>query len=94
MGKKLERVRILVSGKVQGVGFRWWVSQNARDSGLVGTVKNLKNGMVEIIAEGKKEKLLKLVNEVREGSPLSEVEDVDVSWQEFSGEYSGFEIIS
>ena len=46
------RVRLLVSGLVQGVGFRWWTRSRARELGLLGWARNLDDGRVEVVAEG------------------------------------------
>lgn len=88
----MERVYLLISGDVQGVGFRWYVADSARALELVGWVRNLHTGEVEVIAEGKREHLEQLVTECREGPPYSQVEDVKVEWQSATGELKGFRI--
>lgn len=69
--------RIIVTGRVQGVGFRDWVVRTAQRGGLTGWVRNLKDGRVEILAAGEDEPLQALVEECRTGSPLSRVENVE-----------------
>lgn len=68
--------RILVSGRVQGVGYRDWVVRTAQRSGLTGWVRNLKDGRVEIVASGDEAALGHLVEACREGPPLARVEHV------------------
>lgn len=86
----MNRVYILVTGVVQGVGFRHAACKKAEELGLTGWVRNTQNGKVEILAEGSKEALKKLVNWSKKGSYLSEVKDLEVSWEEYSGEFSSF----
>jgi acylphosphatase len=69
--------RILVSGRVQGVGYRDWVVRTAQRSGVTGWVRNLKDGRVEIVAAGDEAALDALVEACREGPPLARVEQVD-----------------
>jgi acylphosphatase len=86
------RVHIFVLGQVQGVFFRAETRTKAKELGLFGWVKNLENGRVEILAEGEKEKLEKLVEWVKEGPALARVNGIQVEWQEYKGEFSQFEI--
>jgi len=75
-----ERLEITVSGRVQGVGFRWFVQRRGRSLGLAGWVKNLPNGDVELVAEGPRDRLEELLLAVRNGPSLSYVKDVSVRW--------------
>jgi acylphosphatase len=86
------RVHIFVLGQVQGVFFRAETRAKAKELGLFGWVRNLENGRVEILAEGEKEKLEKLVEWAKEGPALARVNGVKVEWQEYKGEFSQFEI--
>ena len=65
--------RWLVSGRVQGVGFRWFVLQAALDLGLAGTVRNLPDGQVEVVAGGSEEALSRLQTQLRRGPPGARV---------------------
>ena len=66
----------IVSGHVQGVGFRAFVADAARAEGLTGWVRNLPDGRVEVQAEGDAEAVGRLERRLRQGPPLSRVEDV------------------
>jgi acylphosphatase len=65
--------RLVVSGRVQGVGFRWFVRQTARELGLAGRVRNLPDGRVEVEAAGPAEALAALRERLREGPPGARV---------------------
>ncbi|MEX2012769.1 MAG: acylphosphatase [Candidatus Levyibacteriota bacterium] len=71
-------VHVLISGFVQGVGFRHFVRKNARDLGITGYVKNLPDRRVEGKFSGDKEKVEELILLCKKGPFLSEVENVDV----------------
>ncbi len=89
----LALVRVIVYGYVQGVLFRDFTLRRARELGLVGYVRNLPNGTaVEVQAEGEREKLDKLIEQLKVGPPGASVEKVEVSWSEYSGSYSHFSI--
>lgn len=74
------RAHILVSGLVQGVGFRYFTAARARMLGVGGYVRNLPDGRVEIEAEGERSALDALVAAVRTGPPGAVVRDVRVDW--------------
>jgi len=89
----LAAVQATVYGYVQGVFFRSFVSQRARELGLAGYVRNLPGGKaVEVIAEGEREKLEKLTSQLKVGPPAASVERVVARWAEYSGGYSEFSI--
>ncbi len=90
MDKK--RVHIYVSGRVQGVGFRFFTIRVAKDLNLKGFVKNLPNGRVEIVAEGDAESLARLIEAVRRGPRLARVDNIEVKWETPTGEFKGFYI--
>ena len=87
-----ERLYGVVKGRVQGVGFRWFVQQKAQKLGLSGYVRNLPDGNVEFEAEGEKAELESLLAAVNHGPAFSRVLDVASEWKEASGRYDGFEI--
>ncbi len=81
-----------VYGKVQGVWFRKYTLDSARDIGVVGMVKNLVDGTVLVNASGKDESLRKFKELLENGSPNSRVDKIDYSWEDSSIKYSTFEI--
>ena len=89
VNQKMQRY-ILISGKVQGVGFRYFTRQNAMRLGVHGYAKNLPNGKVEVVAEGDKGTLDAFVKILWKGPPASRVEDVKVEARPHSGEYTSF----
>ena len=89
----IKRVEIIVTGMVQGVFFRASTRDYAIRSNLVGTVRNLRDGTVEIIAEGKEEKLFNLIGYTKKGPPSAKVYNIDVKWKEAEGKLKGFKLI-
>jgi acylphosphatase len=71
--------RFLVSGMVQGVGFRWYVARHARSLGLVGFARNLPDGRVEVVVSGPEESLPALEQLLRTGPANAQVERVERS---------------
>ena len=90
---QIKRVEIIVTGIVQGVFFRASTRDFASKLNLAGTVRNLRDGTVEVIAEGKEEKLFSLIGYTKRGPPSAEVYNVDVKWKEAEGKLSGFKLI-
>jgi len=85
--------RFLISGKVQGVYYRKFVSQNMRKLGIQGYVRNLPNGKVEVVLRALEDDLPKIEEILYEGSPLSEVESIEREVLESDDIiYDGFEI--
>ena len=86
----MQAKQIIVHGKVQGVGFRYFVQHVAGKLGLVGNVRNCPDQTVEILVEGNAGKIEKLVEQVKQGPPLSWVNRVDVVDITAKGSYSSF----
>lgn len=72
-------MRAIVRGRVQGVGYRWFVRERARDLGIGGWVRNREDGSVEVYAEGSRESLDRLSRMLRSGPAGAEVADVNES---------------
>jgi acylphosphatase len=85
------RVHIRVAGRVQGVGFRAFVVQQAQALGLTGWVRNVGYSQVEAVAEGRREVLERFVDLIRRGPTASRVEDAGVEWEPFTGEFTAFD---
>jgi len=82
----------VVSGKVQGVAYRAYVQDAADELGLVGYIKNLPDGTVEIVAQGDPSVLKDFVEYLHEGSLLSQVEAVAIDWRSVKDNYEDFSI--
>jgi acylphosphatase len=87
-----ERLHCFVSGRVQGVGFRYFVRGRANEIGLTGWVRNLYDGRVEVLAEGERATLQRLEAALRQGPPGSDVTNVDIEMGEGSGEFRDFAV--
>ena len=82
-------MRVTVSGRVQGVGFRWAITERARSRGVAGWVRNQPDGTVEAVLEGPPEAVDALVAWIRRGPPGARVDDMTVEQEAPVGE-SGF----
>ncbi len=87
------QARIVVSGMVQGVGYRFFVRHLAGRLNLCGWVRNLFTGEVEMVAEGQRAMVESLIRELRTGNPHASVRNVGVEWGPWSGKYSKFDIV-
>ena len=85
-------LQAVMYGRVQGVFFRAFASQQATELGLRGYVRNVPGGSVEVLAEGEKNKLEELIGCLKVGPPHARVEKVVTSWSKYSGSYTVFEI--
>jgi acylphosphatase len=88
-----QRIRIFVTGKVQGVFFRQALKVMAKKNNVYGWVKNLKDGRVEAILEGDEEKVNRLVEWSHGGPANARVEDVEIRNEKFIGEFSQFDVL-
>jgi acylphosphatase len=77
--KPTEARRFLVRGRVQGVGFRWFVEREAHMLGIAGWVRNKSDGSVEVLAIGTRDQLLGLRSRLRQGPRAARVDDVEES---------------
>ena len=85
-------VHVLVRGRVQGVGFRYFALDTAQNLGLVGWVRNLPDGTVEAYAEGNKRTLESWIDHLHQGPSLSRVDSLDTHWQIPSETFTIFQI--
>lgn len=89
----MKKVKAIVSGKVQGVGFRISTRVKAEKLGVYGTVRNLSNGNVEIVAAGESERVDALIDWAKSGSPSAVVNDLQTEALHYeAGEFDTFEI--
>ena len=86
------RLHGYVSGRVQGVGFRYFVEDAAGQYKLTGWVKNLFDGKVEFAAEGPKGLLSDFLKDVSRGPITGHVSNVDAKWENYTGEFERFMI--
>jgi len=70
-------LRLLIDGRVQGVGYRWFACRTGRELGLAGKVRNLPDGRVEVHAAGDPETLARFIGRLREGPPAARVTGIE-----------------
>lgn len=87
-----KRAHVFVSGRVQGVFFRDHTQRWASSLGLTGWVRNLYDGRVEVVVEGERDKIEGLIAKLKQGPPMADVTNVDISWEDSKGEFDGFRI--
>ena len=88
-----KRLECNVTGRVQMVMFRDFVTRNARERKIVGTVKNNPDGSVSVIAEGEEASLVELLSLINRGSMFSRVDSVTEKWSAPLGGYKNFDIL-
>lgn len=86
------RIHLFICGIVQGVFFRAHTRDIARKLNLTGWVKNLPDGRVEVVAEGPQSALQNLIDWCRKGPPGARVDNIEVNWEDYTGDFKGFEI--
>jgi acylphosphatase len=86
-------MRVLYSGRVQGVGFRYSVRQVASGFEVTGTVRNLADGRVELFAEGSGDELKAFQQAIRESGMDHFIQNEEVSWGDAKNDFRGFEIV-
>ena len=89
---KMAEINAFVLGRVQGVGFRYFTMQKARRLGLMGFVRNVPGGRVEIVAQGNREKLELLIKILKEETSMGHVEEVKVEWHKETKKFEEFSI--
>ena len=88
------RVHLLISGDVQGVFFRASTRKFASDLGVTGWIRNLSSGMVEVVAEGRKPLLDRLVEYCKQGLQGAKVDEMEIEWSKPTGEFASFSVKS
>ena len=88
-----QRIRVFVTGKVQGVFFRQALKVKAKQNNVFGWVRNLKDGRVEALLEGSDESVNVLVEWCHGGPANARVEDVEIRNEKFSNEFSKFDVL-
>jgi acylphosphatase len=82
--------KAFVHGHVQGVFFRASVETWAEELNLTGYVRNLPGDLVEVVVEGQKPQLEKLIERLKVGPPAARVDKVKISWTDYTGDYTSF----
>ena len=85
--------RFVVRGRVQGVGFRYFVMVTAQELSITGTVRNAADGSVEVIAEGTKSAIVQLTVSLKRGPAGAHVAEVHETQMEVTGGYRSFQVI-
>jgi acylphosphatase len=88
-----KRVQLLIRGRVQGVFFRAATQREAKRLGITGWVRNRTDGSVEVLAEGEEDSVKELASWARVGPSAARVDNVDVRWRGYTGEFSEFSIV-
>ena len=83
---------LVIDGRVQGVGFRWFTRTAARELGLTGRVRNLPDGRVEVRAAGDPRRLAELIERLRQGPPASRVTSIEERELDPVPAWDGFDI--
>ena len=89
---EIVRVHVWVQGRVQAVGFRAFVQQNAVQIGVTGWVRNVGYDTVEAVAEGAQEQIERFLQMVKRGPIGSRVDESREEWEQVTGEYSSFKV--
>jgi len=86
------RARLSVKGKVQGVGYRAFAARVASQRGLCGGVRNLEDGRVKLEVEGRKDQILTLIEDLKNGPLAARVTSIDVEWSLATGRFVDFQV--
>jgi acylphosphatase len=86
------RIHLRITGRVQGVCYRAYALDKAQSIGLTGTVRNLDDGSVELVAEGEEPALTSLLDWCWEGSPWAQVAAIDARWSDATDEHTTFRV--
>jgi acylphosphatase len=92
MTRDIQAVHVLVKGRVQGVGFRFFTQELAENYGLKGWVRNLPGGDVECEAEGPRSELESFIEVLRKGPPVARVDDLQIDWRPAISRFPDFSI--
>jgi acylphosphatase len=92
MTDELVSAHLLISGMVQGVGFRWFVMRKANEYNIKGYVRNLYTDEVEVEVEGNKGLIQEFIKDLRIGPRSAQVSDVKIQWKDYRGKYRTFDV--
>jgi acylphosphatase len=89
----MKRIHLIISGGVQGVGYRAFVARLAQKNQILGWVRNTEDGSVEVVAEAEVPVLKEFINACYKGSPIAHVNTVKEQWGAATGDYAGFSVV-
>ncbi|MCL4142148.1 UNVERIFIED_CONTAM: hypothetical protein GTU68_004363 [Idotea baltica] len=89
----MKKATVLIYGRVQGVGFRYWTLKTAKDLHLTGNVKNLSDGRVEAVFEGDEDTINHMLTKVKKGPAMANVYNMEVELEAASGYFDDFVIL-
>jgi acylphosphatase len=92
MADELVSAHLLISGLVQGVGYRWFVMRKANEYNLKGYVRNLYTDDVEVEVEGGKGLITEFIKDLRSGPRSAYITDIKIQWGDYQGKYKNFDI--
>lgn len=84
---------LIISGDVQGVGYRAWALGQAQELRITGWVKNREDGAVEVLAEGSRADLEQFIKQCHHGPEVAWVKKVELIWEKATEEFVGFEVV-
>ena len=87
-----KRLHVVITGRVQGVAFRYFVCCRAQELNLAGWVRNLADGALEVVAEGDESHLHELLADLKQGPPMAWVQAVTAQWQAPEHDLAGFTV--
>jgi len=86
------RARVLATGYVSGIGFRWFLHKKAEECGATGWVHNLDDGRLEAVFEGNRDQVETMISHARSGPEAAHVTDVQIFWEQPEGKWDELEI--
>jgi len=92
MIENIKTYKIIFSGRVQGVGFRYFVESIASKYDIKGYVRNTRDGKVEVVCQGEEEDLKHFINEIKKGPSFSVITDIEIEEMKEREKYNTFEI--
>jgi acylphosphatase len=93
-GQATRSVRVRIEGRVQGVGYRYWVERTAGRLALAGWVRNRRDGSVEAVFSGPPDRIADMLERCRQGPPAASVNSVTALEEDVSGLSTGFDVLS
>ena len=88
----MQQAHLFISGTVQNVGYRQFVKNSARTFGLTGWVRNTEDGGVEVVLQGEEKAIDHMIDSCKQGTFLSEVEQIGYEWEDVEEPLSDFAI--